>query len=91
MTKQSNSTAALNDILYQTTKTMKAFIAISDIGSDDSDSEGQDCKTVESLHNCDKNEAHNDEIRLQNTSSTSAVMLLNVLKAPMQSYLVENN
>ena len=28
MTKRSNSTAALNDILYQTTKTMKAFIVM---------------------------------------------------------------
>ena len=28
MIKRSNSTAALNDILYQTMKTMKAFIAM---------------------------------------------------------------
>ena len=59
----------------------------SDVGSDHSKSDGKDCEIVESLQNCDENEDHNDESCLQNTPSTSAVSLLNVLKAPRESDL----
>ena len=94
MAKWSSSTVALNDILSSSESDDENDESIyrdeSDIGSDDSDSEGQDCKIVESLQNCDENEAHTDESHLRNTPSTSAVSLLNVLKVPSQSDLARN-
>ena len=91
MAKRSSSTAALNDILPSSESDDENDESVysdeSDVGSDDSGSEGQDCEIVESLQNCDENEALIDENRLRNTPSTSAVSLLNVLKAPRQSDL----
>ena len=68
MAKRSSSTAALNDILSSSESDDENDESVysdeSDVGSDDSGSEGQDCEIVESLQNCDENEALTDESRL---------------------------
>ena len=88
--KRSSSAAAcaLNDIISSSESSNENSESVY---SDESNSElseaSQDCEIVEFQQNCDENESHNEESRLQNTPSTSAVSLLNVLKAPRRSDL----
>ena len=83
MAKRSSSAAAraLNDILPSSKSSNEDSKSVY---SDESNSElseaNQDCEIVEFQQNCDESESHNAESCLQNTTSTSAVSLLNVLK-----------
>ena len=73
----------MNDIVSSSESSNKDSESVYSVESNSELSEAsQDCEIVEFQQNCDENESHNEESHLQNTPSTLAVSLLNVLKVP---------